>query len=214
MDRDTTQKKTSHEDLYKQFRAHKADVLIGTQMIAKGFHFPSVTLVGVLNADATLSIPDFRSAEQVFQLITQVAGRAGRSELPGEMILQTFLPDHPVIKMASHQDYEAFYTSELNERKLFAYPPFCQLIKISCFGKDPKKTLQKAETLHAEIKKQLPPETELLPVMPSGHAKVKDIYRFQFIIKALKTSQIARLLSSLVPPDGCKIDVNPTSIFF
>jgi primosomal protein N' (replication factor Y) len=214
MDRDTTQKKTSHEDLYKQFRAHKADVLIGTQMIAKGFHFPSVTLVGVLNADASLSIPDFRSAEQVFQLITQVAGRAGRSALPGEMILQTFLPDHPVIKMASSQDYETFYATELAERKLFAYPPFCQLIKVSCYGKNEEETAKKAEALHQKIKEKLPEGTELLPVMPAGHAKVKDIYRFQFIIKALKISPIALLLSSLVPQEGYKIDVNPTSTFF
>ena len=108
MDKDTTQKKNSHEELFQQFRSHKADVLIGTQMIAKGFHFPGVTLVGVLNSDATLSIPDFRSPEHLFQILVQVAGRSGRSDLPGEVILQTFLPNHPIFRLAADQDYNTF----------------------------------------------------------------------------------------------------------
>ncbi len=215
MDRDTTQKKTSHEELYKQFRAHKADVLIGTQMIAKGFHFPSVTLVGVLNADAGLTIPDFRSAEQVFQLITQVAGRAGRGELAGEMILQTFLPDHPVLKLASAQDFDSFYARELAERKMFDYPPFCQLVKVGCFGKDPEETAERANALHQRVAAALPSDAKLLPVMPAGHPKVKDVYRFQFLIKALKVAPVAALLNTLVPQgEGYRIDVNPTSTFF
>jgi primosomal protein N' (replication factor Y) len=214
MDRDTTRKKMSHEELYKQFRAHKADVLIGTQMIAKGFHFPSVTLVGILNADAHLSIPDFRSAEQAFQLITQVAGRAGRGELAGEMILQTYLPNHPVIHLASKQDYDAFYAKELAERKEFAYPPFYQLIKVSCFGEDIKKTQESAEALHQQLTLKLPSETHLLPVMPAGHAKIKGIYRFQFLIKTHKISSVVPILATLAPAKGCQIDVNPTSTFF
>jgi len=215
MDRDTTQKKTSHEDLYKQFRAHKADVLIGTQMIAKGFHFPSVTLVGVLNADAGLTIPDFRAAEQVFQLITQVAGRAGRGELPGEMILQTFLPEHPVLKLACDQDFERFYARELAERKMFDYPPFCHLVKVCCFGKNFEETAERANALHQRVAAALSEDAKALPVVPAGHPKVKDVYRFQFLIKALKVGPVAAVLSSLVPQsEGYRVDVNPTSVFF
>jgi primosomal protein N' (replication factor Y) len=211
MDRDTTQKKTSHEDLYKQFRAHKADVLIGTQMIAKGFHFPSVTLVGVLNADSGLHIPDFRSAETTFQLLTQVAGRAGRSDLSGEVILQTFLPDHPLLKLAAEQDYEAFYQQELQERQTFSFPPFCHLIKITCSGENERETELSTKKLFEQIRPHLPPHTELLPVLPTGHAKVKDQYRFQFVIKTLKVSALQNILSSL--PSG-KIDVDTLSTFF
>jgi primosomal protein N' (replication factor Y) len=210
MDRDTTSKKNSHEDLFKQFRAHKADVLIGTQMIAKGFHFPSVTLVGVLNTDATLSIPDFRSSEQVVQLLTQVAGRSGRAQLPGEVIIQTFLPDHPTIHLASQQDYPAFYNAEIEERRLFNYPPFCHLIKLLFTDKDLDTARTKAETAHAHLRLILSPPTELLPVTPSGHAKIKDVYRFQFLIKTPKITSITHLLQDL----SAKIDIDPLSTYF
>jgi primosomal protein N' (replication factor Y) len=214
MDKDTTKGKLSHEDLYKQFRAHKADVLIGTQMIAKGFHFPSVTLVGVLNADASLMIPDFRSAETVFQLITQVAGRAGRAELKGEVILQTFLPDHPILKLAAAQDYDAFYAAELQERKLFGFPPYSHLIKISCSGEAEKEVESQAKKLYEQIKQALPPGVELLPVLPSGHAKVKDQFRFQFVIKTLKIASLQPVLQSLILPPGSKIDIDALNTFF
>lgn len=208
MDRDTTTKKHSHEDLFKQFRAHKADVLIGTQMIAKGFHFPSVTLVGVLNTDATLCIPDFRSPEQVFQLITQVAGRSGRAQLPGEVIIQTFLPDHPTIHLAAAQDYPAFFKAEIEERSTFGYPPFCHLIKLLFTDLDPKVAQEKAEKARSSLKLKAP--TQVLPVTPSGHAKVKDLYRFQFLIKTDKIGPIIDQLKSI----EAKIDVDPLSTFF
>jgi len=213
MDRDTTKGKNSHEELFKQFRAHKADVLIGTQMIAKGFHFPSVTLVGVLNLDASLSIPDFRSPEQVFQLLIQVAGRSGRSQLPGEVILQTFLPDHPVIRFAAAQDYDAFYKAEIEERSLFGYPPFCHLAKLLFSSPDPQHALDAATDARALLLASLPPSTQILPVAPAGHPKVKDLYRFQFIIKSLKISQIQQQLSSLYG-NHVKIDIDPISTFF
>ncbi len=210
MDRDTTSGKHSHEELFKQFRAHKADVLIGTQMVAKGFHFPSVTLVGVLNADATLNIPDFRASEQVFQLLTQVAGRSGRAELPGEVIIQTFLPDHPVLHMAAAQDYSAFYKGEIEERKMFRYPPFCHLIKLLFTDPDLETARAKAEAAYRTLKERLPPPTELLPVLPSGHGKVKDLYRFQFLIKTEKIGQIIDHLRDI----SAKIDVDPISTYF
>lgn len=216
MDRDTTQKKDSHEELFKQFRSHKADVLIGTQMIAKGFHFPAVTLVGVLNSDASLSIPDFRSPEQLFQILIQVAGRSGRSELAGEVIFQTFLPDHPVFQMGATQDYSSFYKTEIEERRLFDYPPFCHLIKVLISSPDPVEAESAANHLHAELKPKLPPDVQMLSVTAAGHPKIKDLYRFQFLIKAKKISSIAPLLSTLSAPgrSHLKIDVDPLSTFF
>ncbi len=205
MDRDTTTKKNSHEELFKQFRAHKADVLIGTQMIAKGFHFPSVTLVGILNTDATLSIPDFRSAEQVFQLLTQVAGRSGRAELPGEVVIQTFLPDHPVLHLAAAQDYPAFYRTEIEERRQFGYPPFCHLVKLLFTDPNPDIALARAQEAHAKLKHLNP-----LPVAPAGHAKIKDQYRFQFLIKISKTSTIFDINEIKT----AKIDIDPISTYF
>ena len=208
MDKDTTTKKNSHEDLFKQFRAHKADVLIGTQMIAKGFHFPSVTLVGILNPDATLNIPDFRSSEHIFQLLTQVAGRSGRAELPGEVIIQTFLPEHPTLLLAAAQDYETFYKTEIEERRMFSYPPFCHLVKLQFSDSNPDIAKEKAEAAH-KILSTLP--VHVLPVTPSGHAKVKDLYRFQFIVK---TPKISTLTNKIKEISGSKIDIDPISTFF
>lgn len=210
MDRDTTTKKLSHEDLFKQFRAHKADVLIGTQMIAKGFHFPSVTLVGVLNADSTLHIPDFRAPEQLFQLLTQVAGRAGRAELLGEVIIQTFLPDHPLFQLAAAQNYSAFFDAEIQERKAFHYPPFCHLVKLQFTDSDEEKAKGKANAAYEQLKMQTEPPIELLPVTAAGHAKVKDLYRFQFLVKTPKVSLLRSMLSGI----DAKIDVDPLSTYF
>ncbi len=213
MDRDTTQKKHSHEDLFKQFRSHKADVLIGTQMIAKGFHFPAVTLVGILNIDASLTIPDFRSPEHVFQLLIQVAGRAGRSELAGQVILQTFLPKHPLIHLAKTQDTDAFYTSTLEERRLFDYPPFCHLVKLVFFNKNEKQAQELAEKIHGQITKELPPNVQIFPITTAGHPKVKDIFRFQCIIKTPKISLIQNILQK-TPLENIKIDIDPINTFF
>ena len=220
MDRDTTRQKTSHEDLFKQFRSHKADVLIGTQMIAKGFHFPSVTLVGVLNADAALQIPDYRSSETVFQLLTQVAGRSGRAELPGEVILQTFLPEHPVLHLAAAQDYPQFYERELEERRAFSFPPFCRLIKIVLSGPDEKAALQAANAFYRALLEAAPPSVQFFPPVPSGHPKVKDLYRFQFLIKTRQvlpvSEKIKTLRASFAFPRTISlfIDVDPVSTFY
>jgi len=211
MDRDTTQKKNSHEELFKQFRAHKADILIGTQMIAKGFHFPSVTLVGILNPDAGLTIPDFRSPELTFQLLTQVAGRAGRAELPGEVIIQTFLPDHPTLRLAAAQDYPSFYAAEIEERRTFAYPPFCRLAKLLFSDPDEQMALEKAKTAHTLLLSRLPPDTQILPITPAGHAKVKDLYRFQFVIKSLKISNLNDILAQV--SEAARIDIDPIHIY-
>ena len=127
MDSDTTTRKGSHERILKFFREGKADILIGTQMIAKGLDLPKVTLVGVINADTTLHMPDFRAAERTFQLLTQVAGRSGRGDLPGEVLIQTYSPDHYSITAAAAHDYEGFYKNEMRVRRALGYPPFSHL---------------------------------------------------------------------------------------
>jgi len=220
LDADTTKHKGSHDELFKQFRAGKAEVLIGTQMIAKGLHFPSVTLVGVLNADASLGIPDFRSGERVFQILTQVAGRAGRGALPGRVIIQTWLPEHPIIELASRQDYPAFYHQELDSRKVFNYPPTARLVKILASGPD-ECTVQKVlDSLRQELQKHLPSSYELQNVLPCGYPKIKDRFRFQFLIKGPSCGPITRLLTPLLQkrktlPKELRIliDVDPLSTF-
>jgi primosomal protein N' (replication factor Y) len=214
MDRDTTRGKEGHETLFKQFKSHKADVLIGTQMIAKGLHFPSVTLVGILNADSSLYLPDFRAAESTFQLLVQSAGRAGREELPGEVILQTFSPNHPLLQIAAQQDFSAFSSQELSERKLFIFPPFCRLIKLLFRGADPERTLATATQLYQALLVYNPS-----PPIPPGHPKMKGLYRFQFLIKTNRVQElsmhIASLRSSLIPSGiFLLVDVDPTSTFF
>lgn len=219
MDRDTTGKKNSHEEMFKQFRAHKADVLIGTQMIAKGLHFPSVTLVGILNADAALQIPDFRSAESLFQLIAQASGRAGRSDLKGEVILQTFLPNHPLLALAASQDYPSFYAAEIEERSQFTFPPFCRMAKVVFSGKVEEEAKTAAEEFRIALLKENLNEAEILPVLPCGHPKIKDRYRFQFLIKTRQILRLADKLSKLhaLPISGkiqILIDIDPVNTFF
>ncbi len=217
LDADTTRHKGSHEMLFKGFRAGKADVMIGTQMIAKGLHFPQVTLVGVLNADGSLQIPDFRASETVFQLLTQVAGRSGRSTLSGEVIIQTRMPDHTVIELAKEQNYEDFFEQEIAVRELFHYPPFTHLVKLTFRGKDLKTVQEGAMALRSRLIRELPQNFEILPVVPCGHAKIKGEFRFQFIIKAEKMGQLLALLKQeekRTEGPRLSIDVDPLSTFF
>lgn len=220
MDRDTTKKKHSHEEIISQFRTGKADVLIGTQMIAKGLHFPAVTLVGVLNVDGALGIPDFRSSESVFQLIMQVAGRAGRGDLPGEVFIQTFLSQHETIQLASKQEYVPFYQQEIESRKQFGYPPFCRFAKVVFSGPNEEKTGKAAHAFREELKKEALEETEIYPVGAPGHAKMKDQYRFQFLVKTSKilllSSAIQKVKKGFVLPGKVRffVDIDPTHTFF
>jgi primosomal protein N' (replication factor Y) len=219
MDADTTKKKGSHEELCKKFKSGKADILIGTQMIAKGLHFPLVTLVGVLHADVNLQIPDFRASESVFQLLTQVAGRSGRSDLKGEVIVQTLIPDHSTLRHAASQDFLSFYEEEIEVRKLFDYPPFVHLVKCTLVGEDMEMTLQKAKEARNYLLQEIPSHVELLPVTPCGHAKVQDKFRFQFLLKMKKVISLQEKVSYLtarLAKDKIRffIDVDPLSTFF
>lgn len=220
IDADTTRHKGSHQKLLRAFGSGKADVLIGTQMIAKGLHFPQVTLVGVLNSDVSLNLPDFRAAETVFQLITQVSGRAGRGVLSGEVILQTCLTDNNTIQLAAKQDYPAFYKEEIASREAFNYPPFTQMVKLAFSGANPKQTQHVAEQIRQALIPFLPESYQLHPVIPSGHAKVKDKYRFQFLVRGpniypinqaiVKAQEQVKLPSTV----SMRIDINPTSTYF
>ncbi len=216
LDADTTRHKGSHDKLFKQFRAGKADVLIGTQMIAKGLHFPSVTLVGVLNTDGALQIPDFRASEQTFQLITQVAGRAGRSSLKGEVILQTQLPHHSTILHAAKLDYPAFFNEEIEVRKLFHFPPSCHLVKLTFSGKDETMTLGYAQEVRQMLIKALSSGYQLHPVIACGYAKIKDHFRFQCLIKGASARPVTEVVKVLKkhPHVHLLVDVDPLSTFF
>ena len=216
MDADTTRHKGAHDKLFKQFRSGKADVLIGTQMIAKGLDFPSVTLVGVLNSDGGLHLPDFRAQENTFQLLAQVAGRSGRGMLKGDVIIQTFLPDNATIKLASKQDYLAFYNEEIEVRETFDYPPFARFIKLTFSGKDAAKTENSANALREQLVKRLSSAYEIFPVVPCGHARVKETFRFQLLIKGKKLGDALKQLQEIDHSQGAQmlINVDPLSTFY
>lgn len=220
IDSDTTAHKGSLEKLLRDFRTHKADILIGTQMIAKGLHFPAVTLVAVIFADAGLHIPDFRASEKVFQLICQVAGRSGRAALAGEVILQSFLPEISTIQTAANQDYLSFYKEELEARKLFDYPPFSRLVKCTFSGKEEKSTLDFAIAFRKHLLTLLGNQFTIFPLVPCGYAKIKEKYRFQFLIKGPMTSPICLAINQtkghtyLGKECKLKVDVDPISTFF
>jgi len=217
MDRDTTSKKKSHETILKEFKAGKKDILIGTQMVTKGLHFPSVTLVGVLNADASLFIPDFRASESVFQTITQVSGRAGRNDIPGEVVIQTMNPDHTIIQMAKEQNFEKFYEYEIESRKLCNFPPFYHLWKIVFTGKDEKTTCSDANTIYKELKRLTPAEYTIQMPTSCAYAKIKDTYRHQIIIHGKKVFAFNNILADVknrFNKINFTVDVDPSSTFF
>lgn len=220
MDADTTKHSGSYEQLYYSFRNHKADVLIGTQMVSKGLHFPNVTFVGVLNCDSQLNMPDFRASEVSFQLLTQVAGRAGRGEEVGEVYIQTFNPQNSILKYALSQDFVAFYHHEISSRELFQFSPFIHLVKIVFKGKNEEKTLQIAEHYALELEKLTKGMCEVHQPHPCGYPKIKENYRFQMIVKTLSIYQLTSFLEKVHPHFIKKrevrilIDIDPSSTFF
>ncbi len=219
IDGDTTRHKGSHQKLFRAFATGKADVLIGTQMITKGLHFPAVTLVGVLNSDTILNLPDFRSSEITFQLITQVAGRAGRGAISGEVIIQTSIPENKTIQLAATQDYCAFYKEEMASRALFSYPPYSQFVKIIFSGLQQEQVQETAEELRNQLVKSLPNTYEAFPVQPAGYPKVRDHYYFQFIVRGAQTKPISQAMMDIFqnskknPHVRIRVDVNPLSTF-
>lgn len=198
MDVDTTRQKGSHEKLLRQFGDEKADILLGTQMIAKGLDFPKVTLVGVLAADSLLHLPDFRASEKTFQLITQVSGRAGRHRLPGEVVIQSYTPDHYAVSDAARHDYEGFYQQEMELRHRGGYPPFFYLALISLTHSEPAKAADAAERIVSILKKNLS-EASLVygPVVPAI-SKIKDRYRYQCMVKYKREPALIPVLQKIM----------------
>ncbi|MEI3597068.1 MULTISPECIES: primosomal protein N' [unclassified Oceanobacillus] len=183
MDVDTTRRKGAHEKLLREFSEHKADILLGTQMIAKGLDFENVTLVGVLTADSMLHLPDFRSSEKTFQLLTQVSGRAGRHDLPGEVIVQTYTPDHYSIELASKYNFEDFYKKEMAMRRAFRYPPYYYLALITITHENHVQVVQATQQFVQQLLMKVGPETIILGPTPSPIPRIKDRYRYQCMIK-------------------------------
>lgn len=183
MDVDTTRRKGAHEKILTAFGEREADILLGTQMIAKGLDFPNVTLVGVLNADTALNLPDFRSSERTFQLLTQVSGRAGRGDKAGEVIIQTFNPEHYTIQLAQHHDYESFYQQEMRIRHQTDYPPYYYTVKVTVSHQEEMRAAQKAFQLAEQIRQQLTPQSILLGPTPGAILRIKNRYYYQLIIK-------------------------------
>jgi primosomal protein N' (replication factor Y) len=187
MDLDTTTRKGAHDKLLQQFGRGDADILLGTQMVAKGLDFPRVTLVGVISADTQMLLPDFRSAERTFQLLTQVAGRAGRSTLKGEVVIQSYQTDHYSLKHVLIHDYRGFYEEELQYRQSALYTPFARLVLIEFRGPDEKDIRSLAEKFSATLKRLIPQAVILGPVA-AVISKIKNNYRWQIIVKAVKTN--------------------------
>ncbi len=182
MDTDSTSRKHSHDDILGSFRRHEADILIGTQMIAKGLDFPNVTLVGVLNADSSLNMPDFRAGERTYQLLSQVAGRAGRAELSGEVFIQTYAPEAPVIQAAARGDYAAFAREELAARRELGFPPFCHLSTVTFSGPDLKQVGDWA-TMYAESLKKVK-GLDVGDAVPCALEKADGRFRWQVVVRA------------------------------
>lgn len=196
MDVDSTTRKGSHESILNRFNNGDIDVLIGTQMVAKGLDNPRVGLVGVITADTSLNLPDFRAGERTFQLATQVAGRTGRGQRPGRVILQTYNPEHYALKYAAEHNYLAFYKKEINLRKQFKYPPFCSLVNIIFSGSDENNTARRAQTFAQSIFEVLPKSWALLGPSPAPISKIKGNFRWQVILKGEDINKIIPLLTS------------------
>ena len=198
MDVDTTRRKGAHEKILSTFGNHEADILLGTQMIAKGLDFPDVTLVGVLNADTALNLPDFRSSERTFQLLTQVSGRAGRAEKPGEVIIQSFNPEHYAIQLAKAQDYEDFYQKEMQIRHRGDYPPFYFTVQITASHSDENQAAKQMFSIVNELKQGLSNQSILLGPTPNAILRVNNRYFYQVIIKYKQEPNLQKILKKIL----------------
>lgn len=212
-DADTTTQKGAHERILEQFSRHQADILIGTQMLAKGLDLPLVTLVGVILAEVGLNLPDFRAAERTFQLLTQVAGRAGRSNLGGEVIIQTYQPDHYAIRAAALQDYEWFYQQEIQLRKEIQYPPFAQIVRLEYRNLNGEQAQREAERQYQELENALREEEitnlRLSGPLPCYFARLAGWYRWQILLIGEQPQNFLRKRSLR---KGWQIEINPISL--
>jgi primosomal protein N' (replication factor Y) len=237
MDADTMKRKDDYRKILGDFRAGKIDILVGTQMIAKGLHFPNVTLVGIIFADLALHQPDFRAGERTFQLLTQVAGRAGRGDIEGEVVVQAFTPFHPAIQFARRHDFEGFYEQELEFREQLKYPPLGRVALLTLKGRNEEKVKFSAEHLKKALESKIQSPK---PKVPSGNAalelgtwnlelmisgpapapmlRAETFYRYQIMLRTPRMSALSRELAKIVeslslPEDvTLAVDIDPVDL--
>lgn len=220
MDIDTVSKKNSHEEILNKFKNENIDILIGTQMVVKGHHFPNVTLVGVIAADSSLYIEDYKASERTFQILTQVAGRAGREKLPGRVIIQTYNPENFAIECSKKQDYDKFYETEIELRKQLKYPPFCDIISIGLTDIDNNKIKNVSERLYKNIKNLIEKENTNIFIykpLPCPIDKIKNRYRWRIIIKGKLTNKLINVINKAIEITNSKttriiVDTNPSNL--
>ena len=220
MDIDTVTRKNSHEEILNKFKNDNIDILIGTQMVVKGHHFPNVTLVGVIAADSSLYIEDYRANERTFQILTQVAGRAGREKLPGRVIIQTYNPDNFAIECSKKQNYDEFYETEIELRKQLKYPPFCDIISIGITDTDNNKIKNVSEKLYNNISRTIKNEKmdfNIYKPLPCPIDKIKNKYRWRIILKGKLNNKIIDIINKSIEQVNSKttriiVDTNPTNL--
>lgn len=212
MDADAMQRRDAYRETLGAFRTGKIDILVGTQMIAKGLHFPNVTLVGIVNADLGLHMPDFRAGERTFQLLTQVAGRAGRGDVEGEVFVQSFTPFHPAIQFARHHDFDGFWEAEIQHRRDYDQPPFTHLLLIIIRSTHQQRASFSAETLHRRLNEGLPAGVTLSEPAPAPLEKSHGSYRFHLILRSRAILRLSRhlraVLEKLTFPDDVFVTVD------
>lgn len=218
MDQDSTAKKFAHEDILRGFITGNYNVLLGTQMVAKGHDIPNVTLVGVLSADSLLNLPDFRAGERTFDLLTQAAGRAGRGAKPGRVVLQVYEADNPIIQAAARQDYTSFAAQELELREAMNYPPYTQLLKLTVHDEDQDKAIALGDEIVAllqhELRERQLEQTKVMGPFPAIVPKVMQVYRINIIIKSKEMAQVKELIlaSHIKTLPRVSFDVDPVSV--
>jgi primosomal protein N' (replication factor Y) len=220
LDRDAVRTKRAYQQVLGAFASGALDVLVGTQMVAKGHDFQRVTLVGVVNADLLLGMPDFRSAERTFQLLTQVAGRAGRGTLPGEVLVQTYYPEHYAIQHAARQDYVSFYEKEAHFRRMLSYPPFTALASVIVRDGKLENAIRWSRALGGFLTARAQQGLRVLGPAPAPLARLRTEHRFQFLLKSPQRTQLSRVLTAAldfclqkqVPENAVLVDVDPLSL--
>lgn len=223
MDADSTMGRYSHENKLKDFADGKYDILLGTQMVAKGLDFENVTLVGVINADQQLNNDDFRSQERTFDLLTQVVGRAGRGKYDGTAVIQTCNPENDVIRIAAKQDYEAFFNDEIKTRKMLIYPPYCDICLIGFVGISEAKVKTASQKFADALKLKLDGEYKDLKIIALGPmtarvSKISNKFRYRLILKCRNSKHFRQMMSELLKEAGSYndvsvyIDINPENI--
>lgn len=222
MDVDSTQRKGAHDRILERFSRGEADILLGTQMVAKGLDFPGVTLVGVISADTGIHLPDFRASERTFQLLTQVSGRAGRGELPGEVVVQTYMPDGEAVQCAQTHDFLEFAKREIEARQILRYPPFGRMVLLLFKGRDEHDVAQKAGICAAALRAETPPDVEIMGPVQAPLSRIQKTYRWQVVARSeshTHLNALARKVKQQFTPKNRRgggitvsIDVDPVSM--